>query len=66
MDLTAVSIVKLAAYPILGVFLLAVSCMYTVAVTNGRNRKTTMVLAWLNAANAVLIFLSLVTDLFFL
>lgn len=66
MDLATISIVKLAAYPILGVFLLATSCMYTVAVTNGRSRKTTMILAWLNAADAVLVFLSLVTDLIFL
>lgn len=66
MDLSTLSIVKLVAYPILGVFLFATSLAYTSAITHGCGRKTTMALMWLNAANAVCILLSLVTDLLFL
>lgn len=66
MDLSTMSVVKLVAYPILGIFLFATSLVYTSAIIRGCGRKTTMVLMWLNAANAVCILLSLLTDLIFL
>lgn len=67
MDLSTMSIVKLVAYPILGVSLFVTSLVYASAIIHGDcGRKTIMALMWLNAANAVCILLSLVTDLLFL